>query len=217
MERTYTDEELEAMKPENRPKILFDGKEYDDYQATQMQRRIEVSIRKQKRLKTAYEAAGLKEDSTAANIKLRRLNQKYKEFSKAAGLPEQSDRVKVLYDSKLTDIPKFSALKEYDGKIKVIDQFSPRHYVVKLDAPIISGSTQHFLENLSTKTDRAGLTVDEAQSIIRESKLSLWQPQNQTIKFLADNGYVVINLKKKLVTAVPEKLRKKYRDYLEGK
>lgn len=83
------------MKPENRPKIEFDGKEYDDYQATQMQRRIERSIRKQKRLKTAYEAAGLKEDATAANIKLRRLNQKYKEFSKAAGLPEQMDRIKA--------------------------------------------------------------------------------------------------------------------------
>lgn len=39
--------------------------------------------------------AGLKEDATAANIKLRRLNQKYKEFSKAAGLPEQRDRIKA--------------------------------------------------------------------------------------------------------------------------
>lgn len=37
------------------------------------------------------------EDATAANIKLRRLNQKYKEFSNAAGLPEQRDRMKVLY------------------------------------------------------------------------------------------------------------------------
>lgn len=60
-----------------------------------MQRRIEREIRKQKRRKTAFEAAGLNEDATAANIKLRRLNQKYKEFSKAAGLPEQRDRIKA--------------------------------------------------------------------------------------------------------------------------
>lgn len=65
-----------------------------------MQRRIEREIRKQKRRKTAFEAAGLTEDATAANIKLRRLNQKYKEFSKAAGLPEQRDRIKVLYTQK---------------------------------------------------------------------------------------------------------------------
>ena len=96
-ERTYTDEQLEAMKPENRPKIQFEGREYDDYQATQMQRRIEATIRKQKRLKTAYEAAWLADKATAANIRLRRLNEKYREFSRAAGLPEQRERMRVLY------------------------------------------------------------------------------------------------------------------------
>ena len=44
-ERTYTDAELDGMKPENRPKTVFDGREYDDYQATQMQRRIERTSR----------------------------------------------------------------------------------------------------------------------------------------------------------------------------
>lgn len=62
-----------------------------------MQRRIERTIRKQKRLRDAYKATGLKEDAQAANIKLRRLNTKYKEFSKAAGLPEQRERMKVTY------------------------------------------------------------------------------------------------------------------------
>ena len=96
-ERTYTDAELEAMKPENRPKTVFEGREYDDYQATQTQRRIEASIRKQKRLKTAYESAGLTDEATTANIRLRRLNEKYRAFSKAAGLPEQRERMKVSY------------------------------------------------------------------------------------------------------------------------
>lgn len=93
-ERTYTDKELANIDP---PPFEYDGRTYTAYEATQMQRRIERSIRKQKRLKTAYEAAGIKEDATAANIKLRRLNEKYKEFSKAAGLPEQRDRTKGLY------------------------------------------------------------------------------------------------------------------------
>lgn len=96
-ERTYTDAQLEAMKPENRPKTEFDGKLYDDYQATQMQRKIERTIRKQKRLKAAYEAAGLQEDASAAGAKLRTLNKKYREFSRAAGLKEQRERMEVLY------------------------------------------------------------------------------------------------------------------------
>lgn len=62
-----------------------------------MQRLIERSIRKQTRLRNAYEAAGLEDDAQSANIKLRRMKTKYTEFSKAAGLPEQSERMKVLY------------------------------------------------------------------------------------------------------------------------
>lgn len=94
-ERTYTDEQLQHI--DDGLGCEYDGKKYTAYEATQMQRRIERTIRKQKRLKTAYEAAGLTGDATTANIKLRRLNAKYKEFSKAAGLPEQRERLKVLY------------------------------------------------------------------------------------------------------------------------
>lgn len=94
-ERTYTDEQLQHI--DDGLGCEYDGKKYTAYEATQMQRRIERTIRKQKRLKNAYETAGLTGDATTANIKLRRLNAKYKEFSKAAGLPEQRERLKVLY------------------------------------------------------------------------------------------------------------------------
>lgn len=94
-ERTYTDEQLQHI--DDGLGCEYDGKKYTAYEATQMQRRIERTMRKQKRLKNAYEAAWLTDDATTANIKLRRLNAKYKEFSKAAGLPEQRERMKVLY------------------------------------------------------------------------------------------------------------------------
>lgn len=85
------------MKPENRPKVKFDGKEYSEYEATQLQRKIEREIRKQKRLKASYEALGETEKAQNAKIKLNILNKKYKAFSKAAGLPEQLERMRVLY------------------------------------------------------------------------------------------------------------------------
>lgn len=100
-ERTYTDEQLQHI--DDGLGCEYDGKKYTAYESTQMQRRIERTIRKQKRLKTAYEAAGLTGDATTANIKLRRLNAKYKEFSKAAGLPEQRERLKVLYGDKKSE------------------------------------------------------------------------------------------------------------------
>lgn len=94
-ERTYTDEQLEHIDDDLG--CEFDGKKYTAYEATQMQRRVEREVRRLKREKSAYKAAGLHEDETAVNIRLRRLNAKYKAFSAATGLPEQRERMKVLY------------------------------------------------------------------------------------------------------------------------
>ena len=94
-ERTYTDNQLEHI--DDGIGCTFEGKNYTAYEATQEQRKVERTIRKLKREKSAYKAAGLHEDETAVNIRLRRLNAKYKAFSAAAGLPEQRERMKVLY------------------------------------------------------------------------------------------------------------------------
>lgn len=95
-EATYSQADLEEMKGENR-KFKFEGQEYDGYTATQEQRSIERTIRKLRREKAAYKAAGLHEEEQAVNIRMRRLNAKYKAFSAAAGLPEQIERMKALY------------------------------------------------------------------------------------------------------------------------
>ena len=44
----------------------------------------------------AAEKAGLKEDAQDVNVRIRRLNGLYKDFSKAADLPEQRERMKVI-------------------------------------------------------------------------------------------------------------------------
>lgn len=95
-ERTYTDEQLAHIDDDLG--CEFDGKNYTAYEATQMQRRVERQIIKQKRLVTAYKASEQKDEYYAAKAKLVRLNAKYKSFSEAAGLPLQWERTKVLYD-----------------------------------------------------------------------------------------------------------------------
>lgn len=94
-ERTYNDEQLEHI--DDGLGCTFEGKTYTAYEATQEQRRVEREVRKLKREKAAYKAAGLREEEQAVNIRLRRLNAKYKAFSAAAGLREQWERTKVLY------------------------------------------------------------------------------------------------------------------------
>ena len=93
-ERTYTDEQLANIDP---PPFEYEGRWYTAYGATQKMRQIEATVRSVKRSKVGYEACGATEKATAANIRLRRLNSKYKEFSEAAGLPMQKERMKVLY------------------------------------------------------------------------------------------------------------------------
>lgn len=95
MERTYTDEQLAHI--DDGLGCTYDGKSYTAYEATQMQRRLERQIRATKLLKIGNKASGLDDDARAANIKLRRLNAKYREFSAAAGLTPQWERTKVEY------------------------------------------------------------------------------------------------------------------------
>lgn len=97
MERTYTDEQLSHI--DDGLGCTYDGKSYTAYEATQMQRRVERQIRAVKRLKISNKASGLNDEARAANIKLRRLNAKYREFSAAAGLTPQWERTKVEYES----------------------------------------------------------------------------------------------------------------------
>lgn len=96
MEPTYSQADLDALKGENH-KFEFEGKEYDGYSATQKQRDIEATVRSLKRKQAGHKAAGLTEDEQAVSARIRRLNAEYKAFSKAAGLPEQKERMKVLY------------------------------------------------------------------------------------------------------------------------
>lgn len=94
-ERTYTDEQLAHIDDDHN--IEFEGKHYTAYEATQKQRQIERTVRKLKREQTAYKAAGLKEEAQAVSVRIQRQNAKYREFSEAAGLPMQRERMRVEY------------------------------------------------------------------------------------------------------------------------
>ena len=156
-ERTYTDEQLAHI--DDGLGCEFDGKKYTAYEATQMQRRIERQIRAQKRLKDGYEKSGLSEDAQAANIKLRRLNAKYKDFSEAAGLPEQRERTKVLYnDTKaVANTPESAIMKKIAVKggesVQTIgridrDKYSVVSSSIRTDEVIISDERiKHIMDH----------------------------------------------------------------------
>lgn len=96
MERSYTDEELAKIDP---PDFEFEGKTYTAYEATQKQRQLETAMRAKEREMIGYKAAGDEKAYTYAKARYRALSAEYKRFSKAAGLPEQRQRLKFAKDA----------------------------------------------------------------------------------------------------------------------
>lgn len=92
---TYTDSELKALKKANKDGITYQGKHYTMYEATQMQRRLESSIRQCKRKITVLDALGDEKALKTAQARYTRLNQEYGRFSKAAELRTQTARLKA--------------------------------------------------------------------------------------------------------------------------
>ena len=73
----------------------MEGVHYTGYQATQMQRTLERAIRARKRRIMVDEATGDEEKLSQDRTRLTILHQRYREFSKAAGLQTQYERTEV--------------------------------------------------------------------------------------------------------------------------
>ena len=98
-ERTYTDRELAKMNREENTPREFGGKQYTKYEALQRQRRLETTMRAQKQKINLLEAGGADEKTLlTAKVRYRTMSYEYTRFSKAMGLPEQRERVRVSGD-----------------------------------------------------------------------------------------------------------------------
>lgn len=91
----YTDKELNNILKENEKGIELDGQKYTIYEMSQIQRRLETNIRKQKDLQIIGRASGNKEIVENAQRKITELTHKYKQVSDISGLPYKRDRLRV--------------------------------------------------------------------------------------------------------------------------
>lgn len=91
----YTADELEKFREDNEKGVTVDGVHYTGYQATQMQRKLERAIRRQKYRIMVDEATGDQKKLDQDKTKLTILHQRYREFSKAAGLRTRYERTEV--------------------------------------------------------------------------------------------------------------------------
>ena len=73
----------------------MDGEHYTNYDGTQMQRKLETEIRKQKDIQIMAKASGNKELVQESQQKITQLTRKYKELSDVSGLPTKMERMRV--------------------------------------------------------------------------------------------------------------------------
>lgn len=91
----YSDEQLKQIKTRNEKGFEFEGKHYTMYEGTQLQRRIETEIRKQKDTQILARESDNKQLIGDSQYKITQLTGKYKELSKASGLSMKQDRLRV--------------------------------------------------------------------------------------------------------------------------
>ena len=88
----HSDKQLEALRENSERTFEYDGKKYTGYEATQVQRKLETSIRQYRDRLSIYDSLGDEEAADAVRLKINQLRLKYGSFSKTAGLPLKSER-----------------------------------------------------------------------------------------------------------------------------
>jgi hypothetical protein len=92
----YTDEQLKAIQAQNQDGFILDGKHYTMYEGTQLQRRIETEVRKEKEKQILGKASGNDAIVLASQSKISQLNKKYKQLLLLSGLPMKKQRMSVI-------------------------------------------------------------------------------------------------------------------------
>lgn len=91
----YTDKQLNDIRESNLSGFDFEGKHYTNYEGTQLQRRIETAIRRQKDTQILARASGDIELVEQSQNKIRLLTNKYNDLCKASGLLPKKVRMQV--------------------------------------------------------------------------------------------------------------------------
>lgn len=94
-EPRYSPEELKRLNDQNAKKYTIDGKEYSGYEVTQMQRRLESSVRSEKTTRELARASGDNAIVKRCNERIKAYQSKYAEISEITKIPEDKKRMSV--------------------------------------------------------------------------------------------------------------------------
>ena len=94
-EPRYSAEELKRLNEQNAKRYTVDGKEYSGYDITQMQRRLESSVRNEKTTRDLAKASGDNALVKRCNERIKTYQGKYEEISNITGIQGDKKRMSV--------------------------------------------------------------------------------------------------------------------------
>lgn len=93
--RQWTDEQLIQMAKDNAKGCDIDGKHYSIYEASQLMRKLETRVRREKDIAVAAQAAGDDDLRKQCQAQIKKLAERYTLVAKASGLSQRRERMQV--------------------------------------------------------------------------------------------------------------------------
>ena len=91
----YTQEQLDKINKDNNKGFVLDNKKYTLYEGTQLQRKLELYIRRLKDKETMIKTSGIDGKLEATQIKLNQMTNKYFELCKKSRLKPKTERLRL--------------------------------------------------------------------------------------------------------------------------
>ena len=165
-EPRYSPEELKRLNEQNAKRYTIDGKEYSGYEVTQMQRRLESSVRNEKTTRELARASGDNALVKRCNERIKAYQGKYNEISEITGIQG---------DKKRMSVPRGTAtVKGATPTPKKVDILTPKQELEQLKQKAQNlNANDDFVEWYSTNK-----RIKELESQIEVAEAKVPEPKN---------------------------------------
>ena len=198
--RAYSDAMLKDYEAKD---IEYNGEKYTEYEASQIQRKIEREIRAAKRKVAALEAVG--EDASAERAALRKAQKSYTDFTEQTGMRKQSARTQVATAKAEREVRKANKAADVKTATKkdIEQQRTKQPTKVKAVGVVVENGTVPLTNNSNSGRMSLNNTEVRKQYIYEVSKIAENIDENLPTEERAKQAYEARNA---IRTAAREKM-----------
>lgn len=206
-EPRYTPQELAEYRRNSRERITIDGVTKSRYEWSQEQRRIETAIRYQKDIAVAAKASGDIVARRECAYMIRELDKRYSEISKAAGLIEKPERMRVSGFNKVKPLDELKN-KGKSGIIITSKQMGKKSGKHMAEWNLAPGSPDDRLQFIKITND-IYMNPDEVRSVAWNVDPVTKKRTVEVLAYIKDNDVVLVDKKGTYITTMKDGINNK--------